>query len=291
MAGSNPTGKASTSDYNVGRGKVYFASLDANGVPKGYRFLGNAPEFNISMETETLEHQASTGGLKVVDKEVVISQKVNLSLTLDEINFENMALFFSGTATTFDNSAASSSTPVTGVGNLVVDEQGRWFDLYTTGTGAPTTDSSGVRIYDIGTVTVTGGASGTDTAVENTDYELDSVMGRIFVIDGSTVLDVANSPHNISIAQNVGAQSSVDEVQALTQTAVKGALKFISENPTDSDHQSEFQFHQVSLKAEGDFGLISDEFTTMGLTGVAERNATGGDTGSPTLTIRTHSNA
>ena len=72
---------------------------------------------------------------------------------------------------------------------------------------------------------------------------------------------------------------------------VKGALKFISENPAAGDHQYEFQFHQVSLKAEGDFGLISDEFTTMGFTAIAERNETAGGTASPTLTVRTHANA
>ncbi len=290
MPGLNPLGTANTDDYNVGRGKVYFAPLDANGIPQGYRFLGNAPEFSISMETETLEHQSSTGGLKVTDKEVVISQKVNLSVSLDEVNFDNMALFFSGSGTTFDNSTAAAATPVTGSDNLVVDEQGRWFDLYASN-GAVTTGSSGQRIYDIGAVTVTGGASGTTPAVEGTDYEIDLKMGRIFVIDGSTVLDTANSPHNISIAQNSSADTSVDEVRALTQTAVKGALKFISENPASDDHQTEFQFHQVSLKAEGDFGLISDEFTTMGLTGVAERNETAGGSNSPTLTVRTHANA
>ncbi len=250
MPGSNPTGKANTDDYNVGRGKVYFASLDANGIPNGYRFLGNAPEFSLSVETETLEHQSSTGGLRVTDREVVISQQVNLSLTLDELNFEDVSLFFSGTATTFDNSTASAATPVDGTDNLVVTEQGRWYDLYTNAGGKPTTDSSGSRIYDIGGVTVTGGASGTDPATLGTDYEIDAKMGRIFIVDGSTVLDVANSPHSIDIAQNVGAVSTVDEVRALTQTAVKGALKFISENPANEDFQTEYQFHQVSLVAE-----------------------------------------
>jgi hypothetical protein len=44
------------------------------------------------------------------------------------------------------------------------------------------------------------------------------------------------------------------------------------------------------LKAEGDFALIADEFTTMQLTGTAETNADA-DADSPTLTIRTHANA
>ena len=284
MPGSNTAGTANTDDYNVGRGKVYAAELDSNGIPKSYRFLGNATEFNLSMETETLEHQSSTGGLKVVDKEVVISQKVNLALTLDEINFENMALFFSGSVASFDNSQASAATPVSGTGNLVVDAQGRWYDLYQTASGIPTSDSSGDRIYDIGAVTISG-------ATEGTDFTVDHKMGRIFVIEGSSNLTVVGSPYDLDIAQNSSAASTVDEVRALTQTTTTVALKFISENPASGDHQTEVQFHQVNLKAEGDFGLISDEFTTMGLTGAAERNETAGGTASPTCTIRTHANA
>jgi hypothetical protein len=64
-----------------------------------------------------------------------------------------------------------------------------------------------------------------------------------------------------------------------------GALKFISQNPANNDESTEYQFHQVSLKAEGDFAQISDEFSQMQLTGTAERNTTA-DADSPTLTIR-----
>jgi hypothetical protein len=279
MPGLNTTGQANTDDYNVGRGKVYLATLDSNGIPQGYRFLGNAPEFNISMEAETLTHQSSTGGLKVTDKEVLISQTVNLSLTLDEINFQNMALFFSGATASYANSGAVAG--VVGVANLLVSEQGRWYDLYKSVGGAPTSNSNDDRIYDIGALTVEGG-----TAVEGTDYEVDLVMGRIFVIEGSSVLAVSVTPYDVVVAAQGNADAAVAEVRALTQSSVTGALKFVSENPAAGDKQTEFQFHSVSLKAEGDFGLISDEFTTMGLTGVAESNVTAGGASSPTLTIR-----
>ena len=277
MPGLNTTGLANTSDYNLGRGKVYFAELDANGIPKSYRFMGNAPEFNISMETETLEHQSSTGGLKVTDKEVVISQKVNLSLTLDEINFQNMALFFSGSTGSHDNTAAQSA--ITGLGNLVVDTAGRWYDLYQTASGVPTSDSSGDRLYDVGTVTI-------DTLTVGDDFEVDSKMGRVFIKS-----NVTPGTFDVDVAADAQADSSVDEVRGLTQTSVQGALKFISENPAAGDAQTEYQFHQVSLKSEGDFGLISDEYTQMGLTAVAEANESAGGSTSPTLTIRTHAGA
>ncbi|MFG0317077.1 MAG: hypothetical protein ACF8XB_07390 [Planctomycetota bacterium JB042] len=282
MAGKNLTGQANTADYNLGRGKVYFAGIDpSTGLPdaSGYRFLGNAPEFNISVEVETLEHQSSQEGLKTVDKEVVISQKVNLALTLDELNFENVALFFSGETGTHTNAAKSTQDAEILTTSAVL---GRWYDL---------ADNDGNRLYDIDDtkLTVEEDPLGTPTPlVKDTDFTLDAKMGRIFLLTTAT---------NVAGGDTVGfdytadaTAKDVDEVKALTQTNVAGALKFVSENPSDGDHQSEYQFHQVSLKADGDFSLIGDEFTTMGLTGVAERNVLA-DPDSPTLTIRTHADA
>jgi len=280
MAGINLTGQANTLDYNIGRGKVYFATIDSTtGVPGAFRFLGNAPEFSVSMESETLEHQSSQTGLKVTDKEVTISQKATLSLTLDEINFDNMALFFSGETAAHANTAATAG--ITGSSNVTVTDGGRWYDLYQNAGGAPASNASANRIYDCGTISVSGSVAGTD-------FIADQVMGRIFIIAGGN-LDTPGTI-DVDIAANAGADTTPDEMRGLTSTTVSGALKFISENPADSDHQTEYEFHQVSLKAEGDFGLISDEYTQMSMTGVAERNTTI-DTNSPTVTIRTHSHA
>lgn len=280
MPGINTTGLPNTNDYNLGRGKVYFATLDANNKPTAYRDLGNAPEFSISIETETLEHQSSRQGLKVTDKEVLVSQKVSLSLTLDEINFDNLAALLSGETDTYTNSLGSTAvtdiliTPAVADGGLV---QGRWYDII---------DSSGNRVYDI--------AEAADVSVEDssagaasltTDYLLDLKMGRIFVVTGSTVL-TAGEEMNVTVATDAAVADTVDEVKALTQTSVLGALKFVAENPAANDQQTEYQFHKVSLKAEGDFALIGDEFSTMSFTAVAESNEDA-DADSPTLTIRT----
>lgn len=279
MPGINLTGRANTADYNLGRGRVYFAPLLASGMPGAYRDLGNAPEFNINVEVETLEHQSSRQGLRVTDKEIVISQKVNLSLQLDEINFENVALFFSGTTEDdVTNVAVAGFTKYTMIENV---EKGRWYDIV---------NSSDARAYDIdasnltleeGTTTLTKGSTGT------ADVEVDEVMGRLFFRPESANLTYSGTEDiDVTLAADSGAKS-IDEVKALTQTSVSGALKFLSENPANNDFMYEYQFHQVSLKAEGDFGLISDDITTMGFTGVAEQNASA-DADSPTLTIRTH---
>jgi hypothetical protein len=294
MPGINTTGTPNTSDYILGRGKVYFAPL-LLGKPQAYRDLGNAPEFSFATDSETLEHLSSRGGLKVVDKEVIISQKITLSLSLDEINFDNLALFVSGQTTTkatgFDTwEAQTTDGSALTEFNLSVTEQGRWYDLYANPETAPAaSDFHAERIYDIRadsvfTIKDTLATPADTTAVEGVDFTVDRKMGMIFIIDGTAKIP-ANDDYAVHITAGTGTVSThVDVVQALTSTNIAGALKFIPENPADSDRKYEFQFHQVSLKAEGEFSLISDDWTTMQFTGVAEANETA-DSTSKTLTI------
>lgn len=288
MPGLNLAGTKNTQDLNVGRGRLYISELDANGQPTvGWRFLGNAPQMNLSVEIETLDHQDSTEGLKTTDLQITITQTVTASLQLDELNFENLALFFSGETTAFDNSQAAAGGGVTGSSNLVVGDKGRWYDIYQTASGVPTTDSANDRMYDIGAVTIEPAGGGTPFT-EGTDFIVDSVLGRVFIPSASTM--AASTSFDMDVAANASADPTVDEVRALTQTAITVAMKFVSIN-ANGNTITEYNFHQIKLKAEGDLQLISDEFTTLGLTGVAEKNENAGGTASPTLTIRTHANA
>lgn len=282
MAGGvNTTGTPNTNNYNVGRGKVYFASLDSNDKPLAWRDLGNSTEFNISIETETLEHTSSRGGLKVVDKEVTISQKASVSVTLDELEFDNLRLFFSGT--THDSLTNPANTSVT---NVDLDSSivlGRWFDLI---------DSSGDRLYDVTAANLTveesnDGFSTSNTLVLNTDYTVDTEFGRIFL--PSTSGATAGYALRFSYT-TTSSESAYDEVRGLQSTAVTGALKIITENPADSDEKTEYTLHKVNLKPEGDFSLIGDDWTVMQLTGAAESSSWAGVSESPTLSIR-HVNA
>jgi hypothetical protein len=282
MAGLNTTGNSAPKDYVLGRGKVYFANLVGD-LPDAYRFLGNAPDFNITVEVETLEHQSSRSGLKVTDAEVTISQKVSLSLSLDEMNFRNLALFFSGASGA--KASVNGETTMGAVKQLNSATQnivpGRWYDCL---------DTNGDRVYHIDSgATVLVQDQSANAATVDVDYTLDRAMGRIFVIATSSVLTSADTGLEWQVTGNTA--TVVEEVQALTTGRIEGALKFISSNPGDDDHFTEYQFHKVSLKADGDFGLISDEVTTMQLTGVAEANATAGGAGSPTMTVTTHAEA
>ena len=293
MPGLNISGLPNTGDYQVGRGSVYFATLNASGFPTTWRDLGNCPKFSLNIQTKLLEHMSSRTGIKTIDAQVVVEQKLAVTLELDELNFENIALALGGDSEAYNNTAATSAvTPVASTSaNLSVVGQGVWYDLYTAVTGIPATDPADARIYDIGTVTVKNYAQST-TYVAGVDYFIDRVLGRIFIIQGGAITGTVGSPTQIAvlIAANASADTAPSQVEVLTQPIQVGALKFVMQNPSNNDQILEWTFWKIQLVADGELGLISDEFMKLTLKGDAQANPTASPN-SPTLTVRTHTHA
>jgi hypothetical protein len=296
MAGGiNLTGLPDPGDYNLGRGIVYFAPIHpTTGKAMEFRDLGNAPEFNMTVTTETLKHQSSRAGLKVTDKEVVTSLEASLKLTLDEINFDNLALFMSGTASTVaaaGNPALAGTGGTFALGGLTTIafpvKKGYWYDLVKKTTGE--------RIFDIAKANLSVRSNESEDEVtptvlnEGTDYTVDEKMGRIFIPSTSTIVPGTTPVIYFTLAADAGALG-YDQVSGLTQTTIRGVLKFIGANPANGDKKIEHVFYAISLKADGDFSLISDDWTKMGFTGTAEKNEIGYPL-TPTYSARTHANA
>lgn len=279
MAGPNTTGTPNTSDYSLGRGILYFAPLDSGGIARAWRDMGNSPDFKINNASESLEHQSSRTGLKQTDKEVTLSRTTSLTFQLDEFNDQNLSALFSGTQATHTNVAVAGFT----VFVMVPDGQlasGRWFDIV---------NASGNRAYDIDKtkLTITTNEGTPVALVQDVDYSVDEEMGRIFTISTSTKIATsiaAGKGLKVILTADVGAKA-VYEIKALQSDSITGALKFIADNPADDGKRREYQFHQVSLKADGDLSLIGDDWSVMSFTAKAEQNALA-DADSPTLTIR-----
>lgn len=278
MPGLNTTGKPKVEDYFLGRGRLYVAAINtATGKPAvtGWRDLGNIPEFNYSVENEFLEHFSSRSGLKVTDKEVLVSQKVKLTFKMDEISFDNLAIFVSGTTAVYTNAAIAGFAEHSMIVGVVL---GRWYDIV---------NSTGQRAYDILAADLTLEKSGApDVAlVVDTDFELDLKQGRVFL--KSTAVNIAaGDTLDVTLAAQAGAKA-VTELRGLKATSAPVAVKFISENAANADGQQEFQFHSVSLVGEGDLGLITDEFGQLAVTGTAAKNDLA-DANSPFFTVRHH---
>jgi hypothetical protein len=264
----NRTGTPDPSFYNLGRGSVLAADLDVlTGLPSsGYRHLGNCTAFNISFENETLQHQSSRGGIKTTDLEIVVSQTTNISVTLDEISHQNLALAFSGEAADATSAVPTQNSAKIGFADVLQVPsclKGTWVYLR---------DASGRRAYDVLQADLTvktesGGAGGSPgaTLVAGTDYILDAKQGGVFLL-ATGVTHVNGNEVYASLVANATAKD-IEQVRSNTKAQVQVALKFISQNPANGDKQREFEFHSVSLAPEGDVSLIGDEYTEITLAG------------------------
>lgn len=279
MAGKNTTGKNQTDDYTIGRGIVLFSELDANGLPTNWRDLGNAPSLSMTVSEEELEHYSSREGVKNKDKTVIISRDMDVAFTLDEINDENLALLLSGETATETNPAKAAivSNQIIADGNIVAK---RWYQLK---------DANGVGAYfnDLTAITLKTTNATPVTLVKDTDYEVHPMGHMIFLLDSSEIQTAITGTEGITFESAGDATATdTDQVLVFSKTCVEGALMFLEVNPACNDEYTEWLWHKVRLKADGDTALITDEWTELPFSGSAQANRAA-NPNSPTLDIRT----
>ena len=86
-------------NYTLGRGRVYFAEPESAN-PLSYRYIGNTPELNLTIETEDLDHVSADEGVQEVDDSTTLSVTRSGTMICDSIQLENLAYFFFGTSGT-----------------------------------------------------------------------------------------------------------------------------------------------------------------------------------------------
>lgn len=222
-------------NQTLGRGKVYF-SLFKTGTqtPEGFRYIGNTPEFSLSISNEKLDHFNSDAGIRVKDKSIVLETSATGSLSCDDINLENLALFFFGESNTL------SQTSATGQTETIVDvKQGLMYQI-----GATLGNPTGVR--SLSNVVVKVGAT---TKTITTDYLIDTELGLLTIVDGGGIADLDDV-----IVEYDRAAKSRDQVIS-GETQVEGAIKFVSANPEGD--KRDYLMPSVRLGPNGDFALKS----------------------------------
>lgn len=281
MPGINLTGAPNTRDYVLGRGVIRFAKNNPlTGLPdvNGFRDLGNAPAFTVTQTTEDLKHQNSRSCLKFTDKRFVLSQEVGLSFQLDETrNFENLAMFLSGTVSIYDNAHDTAFVDAIQVSAV---KKGNWYEMR---------NATGERIYDLtaaGMVyTIEKGPAPGTVMVLGVDYEVDASMGLFRVIPASVVA-VDGDSIIMTITTPATTPNDLDQVNALLVSEVTGTLLFVQDNAGDCGTKVEWRFHQVSLSPDGELPMIGDEVSVMSFVGIAQVNSFITDP-SQVLTVRT----
>lgn len=247
-----------TKNYTLGRGKVHFSRFKTGTqVPAGFFYIGNTPEFNLTIESVTLDHFSSDEGIREKDDSVPLEVTRTGSLITDNIDPKNVALFFFGEESTVTQATVASSTET-----LEKIKAGHSYKL-----GVTTNNPTGYFGIDtVGfDVKVSGGGT---TLVAGTDYEMNYDTGILTFLEGST-LAVDGADIDVTFAVKASTRSRVIS----GSEPVEGAMMYIAFNPKGKNF--DYYLPYVKITPNGDYALKGDEWQRIPFTIEALKPASG----------------
>lgn len=243
-------------NYTLGRGKLYFAKfLDNTQTPGGERYIGNTPEFNATIESENLDHYSSDEGIREKDESIPLQTNRTATFITDNIDAENIAAFFFGSASALSVAAATVDDEALSVAG------GLYYQL-----GVTPTNPMGAKELDIHTtgptpanIVVTDEA-GTTTYVEVDDYTIDMKRARLYIVPGGAIATAAAADPDkvipIEVSYKIKASSRTRILSG--SKPIEGALRYVAANPVGENF--DWYMPYVKLSPNGDYALKGDEW-------------------------------
>lgn len=260
-----------TSTYVLGRGKMYFSEIGTDGHPKGYRFVGNCPEVTATVESENYEHFRSTQGLRTKDLDIIIQQSVNWTAALENMNKENMSIFFAATEdTSFVNPAITgfASQVLVADGNMVsAATGGLWYQLYDAN------HEPAIGITAVNNIALASTNATPVSLTEDTDYIVDTETGRVFFLDTAKIQAIISGSEGVTatLTADAAAQAS-SKLGAGSSGETNVAVRFELINAQTDAVELIFFLHKAGVSANGDAGFISDEVAQLPISIAVEAN-------------------
>ncbi len=261
--------------YYSGQGNIYVAEKDAiTGDPGGFVRVGNVPSLEISIETTKFEHKESMSGSRAVDLTIVQEKKGTFTMTLEDMDMENLALGFWGAtanipaavSVAFQITAALSGIPLTGARSretvvpIVNHATGTVYADITTATYVISDDAVPTTTYQFGD-------TDSDT-VNSLNGWVDLATGDIHIYDtdkqtvrGATVNLANTNPLYITFDHG-----SLDNLAAFTKTSQQRWIRFSGLNTEGGDPVVVDMF-KADLDPLTGYGLINEEIGSFELTG------------------------
>lgn len=250
-------------DLYLGRGEVYFDRFDGSGARTGERFLGNCTVFEIQTTDEIREKYSSAEATAPLLKQVNVRRTPEISIEMDEWNKDTLELFFMGVQRNLLVTGASAANYVPPAARVV---KGRWFPLENPA-GTP---RRGTVAEPISAVVVTG-PGGTPTYVLGTDYNVDLISGRVYVIPAGAITDGAAL--EVDFTYPTFTTTDAPYVEAGTSNFIEGFVRFKSRQATGPS--MEVEVWKASITPDGPASLIGDDFASMRLRGRVLADTTG----------------
>lgn len=219
--------------YYFGQGRVHIASY---GSAK-HRWIGDVSALSLAVEVQNIDHFESYSGQKNRARRIAIQTDGSLSLTMHQLDAQNLALALRGSATdipaisTATATMAIAATPAAG-------------DVYflphiniTTGTGSTFT------IRDAKTVPT--------TLTLNTHYTLDRTTGLITILALPTGL-----VYPLTVTYEYGASK---QLAMLTTAAPTIALVYAGVNLAENNAPTRVDLYRASLNPLQELQFINND--------------------------------
>jgi len=247
-----------TNNYTLGRGEVHFARfVTGTQTPKGFRYIGNTPEFSLTIEQEVLDHFDSDHGIREKDESIALQVNRSGTFTTDNIDIANVAMFFFGEEETVTEAGAViTAEEVNDV------EQGLYYQLGIS--AARPAGAKGLIAYDAddsnsaGVFTVVendSNSAGNTAYVYGTDYTIDAETGRLYIVVGGGIAEGTD----LQVSYTIRASSYTRVLSG--SEPVEGAMQFIAFNPVGDD--IDYFFPWIKVSPNGDYALKSDEWNVI----------------------------
>lgn len=235
----------------LGRGKIFGDRLSlVNGVyvKTGEFDLGNCTAFDITPKATVKEKYESMDPSSSLYARAVTQQTHSVKITGDEYSLFNLANALMGSQSNINVTGATiSGTPgETVVAGTVL--AGAWYSL---------------QYRNVSAVTLKLGAT---TLVAGTDYTLDAVRGRIYIIPGGAGVGVGPLTAGYTYATY-----NFNTVQGGNLASVDMYLRFIG-NPVKGP-TFEAEFWHVQFVPNGSLGFVADDFGNWTIEGMCIADA------------------
>lgn len=239
-------------NYTVARGELWFTpflsgtrTLD----PVGARYIGNTPEITLSTDTENLDHYDADHGLREKDDTVVLEKNITGTFSADDINMENIAMLFLGTAGVVTQTAQTAQTET-----FIGVKKGRAFQL-----GVTAANPSGVRgIANVSVTATLGGVGAGVPLVENVDFRYEAAIGRVILLTAGNKL-TDDPDDKIEIEYDIQATQYLQAISGDLQ--IQGRLEYIAYNT--KGEKIDQLFPMVNIRPDGDYSLGGDDWQIM----------------------------
>lgn len=217
------------------QGELWASPRDSSGNPTGFVFMGNVPEFQLSLEVEKVEHIESSTGQRATDSTLIKAKKGSISLSVEELTDDNIKLALYGVSSDIIGATATDEVLPTGVagGTLLLAHQ------------------------KVSSVVIKDSNATPETLAVGTDYELDADFGSI------KLLDITGLTQPLKATYTYAATTSVSLFSGMMP---ERWIRFKGINTVDGSKVL-VDLYKVSFDPTSGFSLISDDYNKMPLKG------------------------